>query len=143
MPPQAASLASALFRVPFPHMAVSAIRDRVSCTYTFSAGIGLLSVITPISPVTLFRQSCRETRRPLRVIISSENPVTARISMKTIIKPQTSFFPSCIMDLGALASSNIPLAATLPQRSYDSCAGLLRPRLVSNLPFAAPRIFDN
>ena len=60
--------------------------------------------------------------------------------MKTIVKPRMPFFPSCIMDLGALASSEYAACGDTP---IYSCAGLLRPRLVSTLPFAAPRIFDN
>ena len=59
--------------------------------------------------------------------------------MKTIIKFRMSFFPSCIMDLGALASSEYAACGDTP---IYSCAGLLRPRLVSTLPFVAPRIFD-
>jgi hypothetical protein len=50
------------------------------------------------------------------------------------------FFPSCIMDLGALASFEYAACGDTP---IYSCAGLLRPRLVSTLPLAAPRIFDN
>ena len=72
--------------------------------------------------------------------ISPANRVTTRISMKTIIKPRMPFFPSCIMDLGALASSEYAACGDSP---IYSCAGLWRPRLVFTLPFAAPRIFDN
>jgi hypothetical protein len=70
----------------------------------------------------------------------SENRVTGCICMKTIIKPRKPFFPSGIMELGALASSGYAACGDTP---IYSCAGLLRPRLVSTLPFAAPQIYDN
>jgi len=67
--------------------------------------------------------------------ISPENRVTGCISMKTIIKPRMPFFPSGIMDLGAFASSEMPLAATLPYTlAPDSCAR------GSSLPCRLPRL---
>jgi hypothetical protein len=64
--------------------------------------------------------------------------------MKTIFKLRKSFFASCIMVSGALASPEYCCLRRHSRRSpIYSCAGLLRPRLVSTLPFAAPRIFDN
>jgi hypothetical protein len=60
--------------------------------------------LTLISPLTLFRQLHWETRRRSRRHTSPGKSVTARTSMKTIMKPGKPFFPSCIMDLGALAS---------------------------------------
>jgi len=59
--------------------------------------------------------------------VSPTTPITARISMKTIIEPPKSFFHPCIMNLGAL------------RRLTIFCG----PRLVSTLLFTAPRIFDN
>jgi hypothetical protein len=62
----------------------------------------------------------------------SGNSITACIFMKTIIKPQKPFFPSCIMDLGALASPEYPACGDTPTAlPYNYCADFLRPRLVS------------
>jgi hypothetical protein len=119
-PHHSASLISGLFRHPFRVMAVSAIRDAIQLHLQVFPRNRPAFRLTPISMVTLFRQLYRETRPILRVNISLSNPVTARISKKTIIKLLMPFFPSYIMDLGTLA----PAA-----RLY--------------LPFAAPRIFDN
>ena len=95
------------------------------------AGIGRPSALTCLNPHHsghFIPVITRKRARFLRVNISSANSITARISMKTITKLQMLFSPSCIMNLGT--------PAWLPMYS-------LRPRLVSTLPFAAPRIFDN
>jgi hypothetical protein len=64
--------------------------------------------------------------------------------MKTITKPIAPFFPSCII---GFRDSRFTRMCRLRRHSRSvltySCAGLLRPRLVSTLPFATPRIFDN
>jgi hypothetical protein len=78
--------------------------------------------LNSISPVTLFPQLCRETRRPLRAPSLPKNPVTARIFMKTIIKPRMPFFPSCIMDLGALASPECAVLRRHSRAHMYSCA---------------------
>jgi hypothetical protein len=71
--------------------------------------------------------------------IFPENPVTARISMKTTIKLRKPFFPSCIMDLGTLASPDFAACGETPARlpytlAPDSCAR------GSSLPCRLPRL---
>jgi hypothetical protein len=74
--------------------------------------------------------------------ISPKNPVTAPISMKTIIKLRMPFFHSCTIELGALYLPESTASGNTPSWLLNySCARLWRPRLV--MPFAAPRIFDN
>jgi hypothetical protein len=76
--------------------------------------------------------------------VSPENPVTARIFLKTIIKPLMPFFPSCILVLGVIFS---PRTRRLRRHSGQGSPIPFRrtfaPAARSVLPFAAPRIFDN
>src|SRR5277367_4853169 len=95
---------SGLFLDPLPREANSTIQDAIQLGSRFPAGIGRLSALTLISPITLFQQLYRKILRFLRFVISPENPITGYILMKTITKLRMPFFPSCIMDLGALAS---------------------------------------
>jgi hypothetical protein len=74
--------------------------------------------------------------------ISPENPVTARISMKTIIKPRMPFFPSCILVLGVLFSPERAACGDTPTGSLILLRRTLAPAARSVLPFAAPRIFS-
>jgi hypothetical protein len=74
--------------------------------------------------------------------ISPENLVTARISMKTLIKPRMPFFPSCILVLGVLFSPERAACGDTPTSS-QFCAEFFAPAARSVLPFVAPRIFDN
>ena len=84
------------------------------------------------------------TRRSLRANIFPENPVTGCISVKILIKLREPFFPSGIIDLGALASLEYPARGDIPAWLLYTLAPTSRARGSSQpWPFAAPRIFDN
>ena len=96
--------------------------------------------LTSLSAVTLFRQSCSRNSPVSEGPISPPNPVTARISKKTIIKPRYRFFPSYIIVKGLLFSSGTCRlwrhSLMLPK--YFCARGSL-----CLVVFAAPQIFDN
>jgi hypothetical protein len=98
--------------------------------------------LTLIPTVTLFRKLYRETRRFLRVNISMENSVTSCISMRTLIKLRKHFFPSCIIGFRGTRFTRVCRFRRHSRQSHIH-SDLMRPRLFSTLPFAAPRIFDN
>ena len=137
-PHHAASLRSGLSRDPFPRVGASAFRDPIQLCLYVSAGISRLSALTLISPVFI---SAVIPGSPARFSASylSAKSVTACIFMKTIAKLQMPFFPSCIMDLGTLASPGDPACgdtpAVLPYTlAPDSCAR------DSSLPCRLPRL---
>jgi len=143
-PQHAGSLMSALFRDPFPRVGASFDRGRNSVMLTVFRRNSPAFRPNPHLSGHFLPAVIPGTRRFLRDNISSENPVTSCISMKTLIKLRKRFFPSCIMDLGALASPEWAACGDTPGKSHiHSCAGFMRLRLVSTLPFAAPRIFGN
>jgi len=129
-PHHVASVKPGLFPDPFLMWAPLRPATRFRCAHTFFRRNSRLPALTPILAVTLIRQLCRETRSFPSAPTSPTNSITARISMKTITKPRKPFFPSCIMDLGALFSLERGACATLwPARPdtlnilmSDSCA---------------------
>jgi hypothetical protein len=95
---------SGLFRDPYPRVGDSAIRYAIQLRSHVVRRNRQAFALTPIFAVTLFRQLRTETRWFPPRHISRKNSVTGSIPMKTIIKPRMTFFPSGIMDLGALFS---------------------------------------
>jgi len=126
-PQHAAPLVSGLFRDPFPRVGTSAIPDAIQlCLHILRRNRPAFRLNPHLSGHFIPAMTPR-TRRFLRVNISPTNPVTGCIPMKTLIKPRMPFFPSCIMGLGALASSECAACGDTPTRlpatlAPDFCA---------------------
>jgi hypothetical protein len=115
--PNLSAMRHASFRDPSPPVRLLRSRDAIPLCSHVSRRNGRLCALTGPNPVlsSHFIPAMMPENSPVSSRhISSKNSVTGCISMKTIIKPRKPFFPSCIMDLGALASPEYPACGDTP-----------------------------